>query len=176
MKRHVVVATLAVIASVVSTQSAGGLDFSGDWTLSLQRSAIDPRIGAGLESGRVRITHTGSKLTFERVFVTKGKEERSGYDLTTDGAETVNVEPPITRRSRLEWDGDVLVLRERLAAPQGEATNTVRYRLLDQGRTLEARESFRGPRLQYDNVWVFEKRGARHDPGAAIRLHFPRMQ
>jgi hypothetical protein len=110
------------------------------------------------------------------VFVAGGKESRNGYDLATDGTETEKVEPPITTRSRLEWDGDVLVLRERLTAPQGEATNTVRYRLLDGGRTLEAHESFRGPKLQYDNTWVFERRGTRHDAGAAIPFHFPRMQ
>jgi hypothetical protein len=176
MKRRIVATTLTIVVGVISIHGAPRPDFSGDWTLSLARSAIDPRIGAGLESGRLRITHTGSRLTFERVFVTKGKEDRSGYELATDGTETEKVEPPITRRSRLEWDGDVLVLQERLAAPQGEATNTVRYRLLDEGRTFEAREGFRGPKLRYDNVWVFEKRGARHGPGAAISYHFPRMQ
>ena len=66
--------------------------------------------------------------------------------------------------SRLAWEGDVLVLHERLTAPQGEATNTVHYWLLDAGQTLEARESFRGPRLQYDNLWVFAK--ASRQPGS----------
>ena len=37
------------------------------------------------------------------------------------------------------------------------ATNKVVYHLSDDGRKLTATESFRGPRLKYDNVWVFDK-------------------
>jgi hypothetical protein len=33
----------------------------------------------------------------------------------------------------------------------------VRYALLEGGRVLRAEERFRGPRLSYDNLWVFDK-------------------
>lgn len=132
-------------------------DFSGHWTLSIESSTIDPRIGAGLERGVVEIVHRESSVAFRRTFTAKGRDDRSDYELTPDGAEKTRAEGAITRHSRLAWDGDALVLTERLVAPQGEASNIVRYRLLDAGRTLEAREQFRGPRLQYDNVWVFRR-------------------
>lgn len=53
---------------------------------------------------------------------------------------------------------DTLVFRDHLTAPWGAANDAVRYRLLDGGRTLEARESVRGARVSYDDRWVFEKR------------------
>jgi len=138
-------------------------DYSGEWTLSTARSRIDQRIAATIESGRASIVQTQARLTFRRTFISGGKEDKVSWDLALDGTESETTNGPVTRRARLDWDGEVLVLRERLSAPQGEATNTVRYSLLDGGRTLEARESFRGPRLQYDNVWVFGR-------------YFPRMQ
>jgi hypothetical protein len=154
------IACLAAIAGWTACLLAAGArpDFSGAWTLSLSRSHLDARASAGIEKGSVAVTQTDARFAFRRVFVAGGREDRSGYDLTLDGRETTVAEGPITRRSTLAWDGDVLVLSERVSAPQGEATNTVRYRLLDAGKTLEARESFRGPKLQYDNVWVFERR------------------
>ena len=145
------------LALVVALPQAAPPDFSGRWVLSLQRSRIDPRVGAGLEGGTLRVTQTAQRVALARVFTAGGKEDRGGYDLALDGTEAATKEGPMVRRSRLGWEGEALVLRERIAAPQGEATNTVHYRLLDGGRTLEARESFRGPRFQYDNVWVFER-------------------
>jgi len=37
------------------------------------------------------------------------------------------------------------------------ATNKFAYHLSADGLRLTATESFRGPRLKYDNVWVFDK-------------------
>jgi hypothetical protein len=108
-----------------------------------------------------RITHRDPVFEFDRVFTRAGKDDKGGYSLFTDGSEKVTVEGAMTTRSKMAWETGLLVLRERIEAAQGHATNTVHYRLLDGGRTLEARESFRGPRLQYDNVWVLERRAAR---------------
>jgi len=77
--------------------------------------------------------------------------------LPTNGSEVVVEEGGITTRSRLIWDGDALVLGERLTAKWGEATNRVRYHLEDGGRTLIAEERFRGSRVAYDNLWVADK-------------------
>lgn len=60
--------------------------------------------------------------------------------------------------SRLYWEGDILVFVTRIVAPQGEATNIVHYSLREGGRVIEAAEKFRGPKLSYDNLWVFDKK------------------
>ena len=158
-RRTLLTAFLTGVVAVVA-QGAQRPNFSGDWVLSPQRSHLDQRIAQGLKRGTVKITQTDSLFAFTRVFVVAGKEDRTGYELPLDGTEKAMSDGPIPHNSKLEWEGDALVLRERYKAPQGEATNTVRYRLIDNGRAIEAREVFRGPRLQYDNVWVFEKLGA----------------
>ena len=43
-------------------------------------------------------------------------------------------------------------------APRDEARNTVRFELLDGGKALQAEESCRGPRLTYDDLWIFTKK------------------
>ena len=144
---------------------------SGDWALSLQRSRLDHRIAQGLERGTVKITQTDSLFTFRRLFVVGGKEDRAGYELPLDGTEKAVSDGPMPHHSKLEWEADALVLRERYKAPQGEATNTVHYRLLDNGRTIEAREVFHGPRVQYDNTWIFEKRDAGEVSIPRVRRH-----
>jgi hypothetical protein len=146
-----------VLAGAVVAQASVRPDFSGSWALSLVRSQLDPRVAAGLQHGSLRVTQTATRLRFRRLFVTGGREDEDGYDLASDGVEVASTEGRFVRRSRLDWDGDILILRERISAPMGEATNTVHYRLIDGGRTLEARERFHGPRLQYENVWIFEK-------------------
>jgi hypothetical protein len=158
MFRHAaLIFSVIVLACSAGTAAQSRPDYTGDWVLRLDRSKLDERIGAGLERGTLRVRHTDSRFELRRVFARGGKDDASDFELMTDGTEKTSSEGPITRFSRLAWEEGILVLRERLAAPQGEATNTVHYRLLDGGRVLEARESFRGPRLQYDNVWVFER-------------------
>jgi hypothetical protein len=152
-----VLVVLALGSFTAGMRAAAGPNFSGQWRLSLQHSQIDPRLGAGLEAGLAQVTQDAERFAVARVFIRAGKEDRLSYELLLSGAEKATADGPMVRRSHLEWEGEALVLRERVTAPQGEATNTVHYRLLDGGKTLEARESFRGPRLQYDNVWVFER-------------------
>jgi len=161
MIRTIGLALAAALLIPVCPSAQPRVDYSGDWVLNLGRSRLDQRVWGGLERGTVQITHRGGTFGFSRVFTVAGREDKAAWELVIDAAEKLVAEGPVTRRSRIAWEDGLLVLRERLVAPQGEATNTVHYRLLDDGRTLEARESFRGPRLQYDNVWILERPVAR---------------
>ena len=152
-------ALLVVLAVGVSASAAGQPrpDYSGEWALNLQRSTLDPRIAAGIEKGTMTIVHHDPAFELRRTFMKGGKPDSVRFALTTDGAEKVQAEGQVTWRMRMTWEDGALVARMTGKAPQGEATNVVFYCLLDGGRTLEARESFRGPGLQYDNVWILEK-------------------
>jgi hypothetical protein len=86
------------------------------------------------------------------------EDDSLSFELTTDDKEKISLEGNQKHISRMFWEGDTLVFITRIIAPLGEATNTVRYRLKENGRTLEAAEKFRGPRLKYDNLWVLEKK------------------
>jgi hypothetical protein len=133
-------------------------DFSGEWTLSKERSHFELAAARTIERGVVRIEHREPHFRFERTFTVGGAEDRVAYEMTADSSEVVSREGALTSRSRLYWVGDTLVYETRMVAPGGEATNVVRCSLLDGGSALRAMERFRGPRLSYDNLWVFERR------------------
>ena len=138
----------------------GKPDLSGAWIVNLEKSRL--QIGVKIERGAFTIDHKEPVFRFSRVFVVGGKEDALSYDLTTDGRAKVVTEPDRTSTSRLYWDGDVLVLDERIVLKDGrEATNVVRYSLQDGGQTLVAEEKFRGPIRKHDNLWVadLEKKG-----------------
>ncbi len=132
-------------------------DLSGTYTLVKARSTLVPQ-AAALDSGVVRIEHREPAYRFHRVFFRGVAGDTLDYAGTTDGRESVIGEGEVRSTATLGWSGDTLVFAVRMEAPWGAATNVVRYALRDGGRTLEARETFRGARVSYDNVWVFERR------------------
>lgn len=164
MMRRTLLALLVLgtaCSAVLAPLAAGAQDrpnYSGEWVLRVDRSTLDRRVWAGLERGTLRVVHREPSVEFRRAFVVQGQPEESVWTMTTNGEEQVKTAGAQSRRSRLSWVGGILVLTERAIAPQGEATNTVEYRLLQDGRVLEAKERFKGPRLQYENIYVFEKR------------------
>ena len=136
---------------------AGKPDLSGTWLLNLKTCQL--QFPPKLDSGTITIGHKDPAFRFSRTFVTGGKEESVSYELTTDGREKVVKEPDRTTTSRLSWDGDVLVLDERIVLANGRAaTNTVRYSLHEGGRMLIAEEKFRGPFHKHDNLWVADRK------------------
>ncbi len=144
-----------VLAGAASSRAADRPDLSGKWVLSKARSVFGVKEFASLDRAVVRIEHREPEFSFRRVFIRQGESHVLEYRLSSDGKDVADAKEGSV--SRLSWDGDVLVYLTTYTTPRGTATNTVRYRLLDGGKTLEARESFRGPRVSYDNTWVFER-------------------
>ena len=158
MKRRLIlgVTMLAVFgagAGIVWAQ--GRPNFSGEWVLNVKKSTMATQ---GVESGTVRIDHKEPAFGFQRRFVTKNGPSEARYDLTTDDKEKVRTSGNVTRRSRMYWEGEELVLDEKGEMSGGTATNVVRYRLENGGAVLVARETFNGPKLKYANVWVFDRK------------------
>ena len=152
---HVVVATLlSLVAGPVVGQRKP--DFSGEWTFSRERSHLQATWATEVERGVVHIDHHEPRFTFDRTFRIRGEDSRASYTLTTDGEALQEVSGQRRESSRMYWEGDVLVLSQAVDGPSGEATNVVHYRLLADGRVLEASERTTGPAAHL-NVWVFEK-------------------
>ncbi len=132
-------------------------DFSGRWVLDLGRSRLDARLARGLTRGVVRIDHRDPRFGFRRSFTQGGEVSNLSFELATDGKEVEGSEDGMPTRRTLSWSGEALVFVTVYRSPRGEARNTVRYVLSEGGKTLSAEESFRGPRLSYDNVWAFTR-------------------
>ena len=135
---------------------ASGLEkpnFSGVWEINLQKSQLAN--WAKFDRTTITIEHMDPNFRFHRLSIKAGKSDEISYELTTDGRERVEKDKGRSSVSRLDWDGDVLVYRNRMALADGrEVTDIVRYSLHDGGRTFVAEEKFRGPVVKYDNLWV----------------------
>lgn len=148
--------TLAILACLVA--SVERPDFSGEWMFNRARSTLQVAQLTALESATVRIEHHEPAFRLWRRFVLAGQTHEVAFELTTDGTESESRVGDQHRLSRLTWDADTLVFTTRIEDPAGAGTNTVRYALLDAGKTLRALERFRGSSLNYENVWIFNRR------------------
>jgi len=165
MRRHFLIICVLAVCGIAAASTSGRCqepagqarpNFTADWTIDLTRSQLAPPFG-NITAGVAHIEHRDLTFSFSRTFTIDGRETTLKWSLATDGKETTGTEGGIPMRQTLTWSGDTLVFITIFQAPLGEARNSVRYRLLDGGTTLRADESFRGPRVTYDNVWVFTK-------------------
>jgi hypothetical protein len=152
---------LAVLLLAVGVAAAAAQvrpDFSGEWVLNRQASTLPPPVSS-VESGVVHIEHRDPSFSFHRSYVIAGASRDGGYTIRTDGSELSETGPQGTATvSTLRWDGTALVLAMRIKGPGFEATNDVRYELLDGGRRLRATEQGRSPMGNHDAVWIYDRR------------------
>jgi hypothetical protein len=113
---------------------------------------------SAIESGVVRIQHREPSFGFSRTFVIKAQPIDGSFEIQTDGREVANSNRGLTSRSRMEWQGNSLLLTGLIDTPRGTVSNVVRYELLDGGRTLRAVEDVGGAAPSHHNVWMFTRR------------------
>ena len=160
INRRLVHALATAVAVTWATAAAAQArpDFSGEWVLNRQGSTLPPPV-SNVESGVVRIEHRDPAFTFHRTYVIAGTPREAGFTRRTDGAETSETGPQgLTTVSTLRWDGTALVLAMRIKGPGFEATNDVRYELVEGGRRLRAAEQGRSPQGNHDAVWIYDRR------------------
>ena len=151
-------ATAVAVAWAAAAAAQARPDFSGEWVLNRQGSTLPPPV-SNVESGVVRIEHREPSFTFHRTYVMAGTPREAGFTRRTDGAETSETGPQgLTTVSTLRWDGTALVLAMRIKGSGFEATNDVRYELVEGGRRLRAAERGRSPQGNHDAVWIYDRR------------------
>jgi hypothetical protein len=114
-------------------------DFTGEWTLNREASALSPVVAPVVQSGFIRIEHREPTVSVHLSITMDGKP----FD--------VRFERPSN------WDDDALVFTDRTQTPNGEMTISFRYELQNSGRRLRAAEQLRGAGREQDNVWVFDR-------------------
>jgi hypothetical protein len=155
---RVLAGVLLVVSSAAALGAQARPDFSGEWVLNRQWSTLPPPVSS-VESGVVRIEHREPSFTFQRTYVIAGAPREAGFTRRTDGMESSETGPQgLTTVSTLRWDGTALVLAMRIKGPGFEATNDVRYELMEGGRRLRATEQGRGPQGSHDAVWIYDRR------------------
>lgn len=145
-------------AAVASAAAQARPDFSGAYVLNRPASTLPPPV-SNVESGVVRIEHRDPSFTFHRSYVIAGTARDASFTIRTDGSESSETGPQgMTTVSTLRWNGTALVLAMRITGPGVEATNDVRYELVDGGRRLRATEQGRSPIGTHDAIWIYDRR------------------
>jgi len=151
-----VATVLVVCAAAAGAQTRP--DFSGEWVLNRQESVLPPPVSK-VESGIVRIEHREPSFKFQRHYVIAGTPREASFTSRTDGAEVTETSPQgLPTTSTMRWDGAALVFAMRIKGPGFEATNDVRYELLNDGRRLRATEQGSIPQGNHNAVWIYDRR------------------
>jgi hypothetical protein len=128
-------------------------DFSGEWVLNRPACALS-RGADTAQSAVWHIEHREPTFRHKAAFVMDSGPREYEYELQSN-----------VPGSGLRWDGDALVVTFTDQLPDGEMTVSFRYELIDDGRRLRASEQVRGVPWAQDNLWIFDRRGARtEDP------------
>jgi hypothetical protein len=152
--------TVSLLLMLVLTSLAAGQqrpDFSGEWTLDRSASSLQGDMAA-VEGGQLRIQHREPTFGFARTFLIKTQPIDTSFEMQTDGREISRDNRGMSSRSKMEWQGNSLLLTVLIEAPPGTVSNIVRYELLDNGRTLRAVEDVGGAVPPHHNVWMFVRR------------------
>ena len=150
----VVIATLLVPLMSAAAQTKP--DFSAEWTLNRQASALSPA-ASGVQGGAVHIEHHEPKFRYKATLQASPSPIQYELEFVSDGSQVVNAQAGAKTTTSLRWDGDALVLSSLMQRGAVDTSITFRYELIDQGRRLRATETIRGAREQ-DNVWIFDRR------------------
>jgi hypothetical protein len=128
-------------------------DFSGEWILDRQASALSTN-AAAFQTGVMRIEHRDPIFHFQLSMVAGDKPVEHVGEGLTDGKEIAG-EGALTR---LYWDGDMLVMSCEPQSQDAQWAMSFRYELLDEGRRLRWSEQIRGGGRDQENTWMFERR------------------
>ena len=114
-------------------------DFTGEWTLNRDASALSPAVAPVVQSGFVKIEHREPTVSVHLSITMAGKPFDARFQRSA------------------EWEGETLVFTDRIPTPNGEMTIVFRYELQEGGHRLRAAEQLRAPDREQDNVWVFDR-------------------
>lgn len=154
---------LFLAVTTVFAQSNAKPNFSGTWVLNARASKLElknPPVASTFT-----IQHEEPNFHLKRTHVyARGKRDTWGIDLVTDGKhEVVRKDGPNRDVTRMYWDNSVLVLDEKVTAPDGSfGTNVVRYTLSENGEVMTALEHEEYPGGQLTNKWVFDRKTISH--------------
>jgi len=129
-------------------------NFTGTWIFNHAKSKLE--IAAPDETIFV-IDHRDPVFRISRTHVARERRDTFTLDLTTDGQTVLADRGSLRLRSSAHWEGNTLVFDTSFTRSGEDATNVVRYDLVDNGRSLIAEESFRSRSMNYNNVWVLDQ-------------------
>jgi hypothetical protein len=160
MKGRLIIFLLSLLAvPVVSQAQKAKPNLTGTWVFSAQKSSLKMPPPTSMT---LQIAQNDPQINFARSQVYGDRTFDWKLEAVTDAQkEIVQKLPEYTANVRVYWEGDSLVLDQKITAPDGtQANDMVTYSLVENGSTLEAveRQTFVGGKGSTTNKWVYEKR------------------
>lgn len=149
--------SMGAMAQGQATQSKP--NYSGMWVFNAQKSSLKMAAPASLT---LQVQQTDPQIQMVRTQSYGEQSDTWKLDIVADGQkEVVQTSPLYTATIRMYWEGNSLVLDQKITAGDGtKATDIVTYSLVDGGNTLEAVENQKteGMKKPLMNKWVYEKK------------------
>lgn len=160
MKRPLVAFLLLPLAVPMASQAQKAKpNLSGTWSFSAQKSSLKVPAPTSMT---LEIAQNDPQINFSRSQVYGEHRFDWKLEAATDGQkEVVQKLPEYTANIRVYWEGDSLVLDQKITAPDGtQADDMVTYSLAEGGNVLQAveRQTTVGGKGATTNKWVYDKR------------------
>jgi hypothetical protein len=159
MKRTLVLLLLLRALGAYGQTPASKPNFSGTWTFDVQKSSL--KVSAP-SSMTLQIDQNDPQIRLSRTQVYGSQTFDWKLETVADGQkEVVQNSPSYTTKSRVYWQGNSLVVDEKITAADGTTVNDlVTYTLGDDAKTLEGveRQTTVGAKGGATNKWVYDKK------------------
>lgn len=151
--------TLVAVSNLHGQAPQSKPNFSGTWIFNAKKSTLMVPAPANMT---LRITHDDPKISFARSQVYGDKTFQWDLETLTDGKkEVVQKSRGYTSNNRVYWQGDSLVIEQKLTSEGTTVNDVVTYTLAPDGQSLEAVEHFEtvGTRGSATNKWAYQRQG-----------------
>jgi hypothetical protein len=162
MRRAIVLLLLIGAMSIPAVYGQGPQskpNFSGTWIFDAQKSILKVPAPSSMT---LQIDQNDPQVGFARTQVYGDQSFDWKLQTIADGQkEVVENSPRYTTNSRVYWEGNSLVIDQKITASDGTTvTDLVTYSLADDGKTLQAveRQVTVGAKGSTTNKWVYDKK------------------
>jgi hypothetical protein len=145
------------VALVAVTARADKPNFSGDWTLNMDKSNLGPMPPP--QSMTRKVEHNDPSMTMTQATVGSPQGDQTfTLKISTDGKETTNEMMGTQAKTKATWEGDTLVINVVLEVQGTEVKLTEKWSLTDGGKTLTDNTHFVIPQGEFDLSYVMNKK------------------
>ena len=146
---------VAALSLVIPAGAWAKPNFSGTWKLNSAKSDFGQMTGP--EKMERTVTHEDPSLKYSTVQTGPQGEVTSQMAYTTDGKPATNQTPMGEVTGAATWDGDVLNIENKREFQGIQITQTERWSLSEDGKTLTIDSRVAMPRGHVEMKMVFEK-------------------
>lgn len=147
--------TLLLAAAVAPLEVPSPPNLTGTWILQVAESDFAPLPAP--ERRTDIITHDEPRLVIQRMTVAQGQEASLELTYSVDGEPHENDAGGAVAVSRLNWDGNTLVVITTVSGMQGEVVLTDRYSLSPDGQTLTQARTLQAQGQEFAQRMVLKK-------------------